>query len=85
MKSLTDELVATIDSDSSPSDNITTENVETVIPESEINVRESFEDQISYDPLISDGSLPEESVAVSYTHLDVYKRQVLPLNDFLDP
>lgn len=65
MKSLTDELVTTIDSDSSPSDNITTENVETVTSVPAIDVHESSEGHLSSDPLISDESLSEQSEIIS--------------------
>lgn len=65
MKSLTDELVTTIDSDSSPSDNITTENAETVTSVPAIDVHESSEGQLSSDPLISDESLSEQSEIIS--------------------
>ncbi|EJS42528.1 rck2p [Saccharomyces arboricola H-6] len=59
MKSLTDELVTTIDSDSSPSDNIITENIEAV---SSVPVND---EQLSYDPLTSEESLPIESEIIS--------------------
>ncbi|CAI4046544.1 serine/threonine protein kinase RCK2 SKDI_12G2820 [Saccharomyces kudriavzevii IFO 1802] len=65
MKSLTDELVTTIDSDSSPSDNITTENIETVTSVPAIDVHESNDDEVSYDPLMSDESLPIQSETIS--------------------
>ncbi|CAI4047881.1 hypothetical protein SUVZ_12G2840 [Saccharomyces uvarum] len=65
MKSLTDELVNTLDSDSSPSDNIITENIETVPSVPTIDVYKSSDDQLSYDPSMSDESLPIQNGIIS--------------------